>query len=340
MKSLSRVQLLATPWTAAHQASSSMGFSRQEYWSGVPLIKSLLTFNLATRQCRFPAWNLRNFSAGKNRETFQGKGQRWYRFGNKIEAWRGDFRARIWPLEVMGPALDLAAGLGEGNGTPLQYSYLENPMDGGPWWATVHGVAKSRTQLRDFIFPFHFQVLEKEMATHSSVLTWRIPGTGGPGGLPSMGSHRVRHDWRLSSSSSRPWEHISKFNKLMWSLTSVSFYNINASAYLSRSTAVPQLWNSGDIDWGVGWDLQEICSIGHVPALGIHNRAGVRTHLCIDCSVWHISTTRSYNNHTSGLSLSFSFHTSLLIQKKDSTNLKSHFCIRTFLSVFQIYQLC
>ena len=159
-------------------------------------------------------------------------------------------------------------------------------------------------------------------------------------GLQSMGSHRDRHDWRLSSSSSRPWEHISKFNKLMWSLTSVSFYNINASAYLSRSTAVPQLWNSGDIDWGVGWDLQEICSIGHVPALGIHNRAGVRTHLCIDCSVWHISTTRSYNNHTSGLSLSFSFHTSLLIQKKDSTNLKSHFCIRTFLSVFQIYQLC
>ena len=84
---------------------------------------------------------------------------------------------------------------GEGNGTPLQYSWLENPMDGGAWWATVHGVAKSRTRLSDFTFTFHFHALEKEMATHSSVLAWRIPGTGEPGGLPSMGSHRVGHDW-------------------------------------------------------------------------------------------------------------------------------------------------
>ena len=87
---------------------------------------------------------------------------------------------------------------GEGNGTPLQYSCLENPMDGGAWWAAVHGVAKSLTQLSDLTFTFHFPALEKEMATHSSVLAWRIPGTGEPGGepggLPSMGSHRVRHD--------------------------------------------------------------------------------------------------------------------------------------------------
>ena len=82
----------------------------------------------------------------------------------------------------------------EGNGTPLQYSCLENPIDGGAWWATVHGVAKSRTRLSDFTFIFHFHALEKEMATHSGVLAWRIPGTGEPGGLPSMGSHRVRHD--------------------------------------------------------------------------------------------------------------------------------------------------
>ena len=68
-------------------------------------------------------------------------------------------------------------------------------MDGGAWWAAVHGVAKSRTGLSDFTFTFHFHVLEKEMATHSSVLAWRIPGTGELGGLPSMGSHRVRHDW-------------------------------------------------------------------------------------------------------------------------------------------------
>ena len=84
---------------------------------------------------------------------------------------------------------------GEGNGTPLQYSCLENPMDGGAWWAAVHGVTKSRTQLSDFTFTFHLHALEKEMATHSSVLPWRIPGTGEPGGLPSMGSRRVGHDW-------------------------------------------------------------------------------------------------------------------------------------------------
>ena len=83
---------------------------------------------------------------------------------------------------------------GEGNGTALQYSCLENPMDGGAWRAAVHGVARSQTPLSDFPFTFHFHALEKEMATHSSVLTWRIPGTGEPGGLPSMGSHRVRHD--------------------------------------------------------------------------------------------------------------------------------------------------
>ena len=68
-------------------------------------------------------------------------------------------------------------------------------MDGGAWWAVVHGAAKSRTQLSDFTFTFHFHALEKEMATHSSVLAWRIPGTGESGGLPSMGSHRVGHDW-------------------------------------------------------------------------------------------------------------------------------------------------
>ena len=83
---------------------------------------------------------------------------------------------------------------GEGNGAPLQYSCLENPMDRGAWQAAVHGVANSRRRLSDFPFTFHFQALEKEMATHSSVLAWRIPGTGEPGGLPPMGSHRVGHD--------------------------------------------------------------------------------------------------------------------------------------------------
>ena len=84
--------------------------------------------------------------------------------------------------------------MGEGNGTPLQYSCLENLMDGGAWWAAVHGVANSQARLSNFTFTFHFHALEKEMATHSSVLAWRIPGAGEPGGLPSMGSHRVGHD--------------------------------------------------------------------------------------------------------------------------------------------------
>ena len=84
--------------------------------------------------------------------------------------------------------------MGEGNGTPLQYSCLENPMDGGAWKAAVHGVTEGRTRLSDFTFTFHFHALEKEMATHSSVLAWRIPGTGHPGGLPSIGSHRVGHN--------------------------------------------------------------------------------------------------------------------------------------------------
>ena len=83
---------------------------------------------------------------------------------------------------------------GEGNGNLLQYSCPENPMDRGAWQAAVHGVPKSRTRLSDFTFTFHFHALEKEMATHSSVLAWRIPGMAEPGGLPSMGLHRVGHN--------------------------------------------------------------------------------------------------------------------------------------------------
>ena len=92
----------------------------------------------------------------------------------------------------------------EGNGTPLQYSCLENPMDRGAWKAAVHGVAEGRTRLSNFSFTFHFHALEKEMATHSSILAWRIPGTGEPGRLPSMGSHRVGHDWS-DLAAAAPW---------------------------------------------------------------------------------------------------------------------------------------
>ena len=85
----------------------------------------------------------------------------------------------------------LAFMIGEGNGTLLQYSCLENPMDRGAWKAAVHWVTEGQTQLSEFTFTFHFHALEKEM---ENVLAWRIPGTGEPGGLPSMGSHRVGHD--------------------------------------------------------------------------------------------------------------------------------------------------
>ena len=112
---------------------------------------------------------------------------------------------------------------GEGTGNPLQYSSLENPMDREAWWAAVHGVAKSRARLSNFTFTFHFHALEKEMATHSSVLAWRIPGMEESGGLPSMGSHRVGHDqsdFSSSSSSSRSSRHVICFHR--YELTKIS----------------------------------------------------------------------------------------------------------------------
>ena len=92
---------------------------------------------------------------------------------------------------------------------PLQYSCLQNPMDRGPWYAAVHGVPRSRTWLSDFTFTFHFHALEKEMAAHFSVLAWRIPWTEEPGGLPSMGSHRVGHDWsNLAAAAADRYIHV------------------------------------------------------------------------------------------------------------------------------------
>ena len=124
--------------------------------------------------------------------------------------------------------------LGEGDGTPLQYSCLENPMDRGAWWARVHGVARSWTWLSDLTFTFHFHALEKEMATHSSVLALRIPGTGEPGGLPSMGSHRVGHDWSDLAAAAAAAAVLSR--KCWWgfciSLGTLLAFNLKGPAYL------------------------------------------------------------------------------------------------------------
>ena len=98
-----------------------------------------------------------------------------------MKAFLSDQRKEIEENNRMRKTRDLSSG--EGNGKPLQYSCLENPMDGGAWWATVHGVPTSRLRLSDFTFTFHFHAMEKQMATHSSVLAWRIPGTVEPGGL-------------------------------------------------------------------------------------------------------------------------------------------------------------
>ena len=102
---------------------------------------------------------------------------------------------RLPAMQETGPILGLRRSPGRGNGNLLQYSGWNNPMDRGAWWAAVHAVAKSQTQLSDFPFTFHFHALEKDMAAHSSVLALRIPGIGEPGELPSMGSHRAGHDW-------------------------------------------------------------------------------------------------------------------------------------------------
>ena len=124
--------------------------------------------------------------------------------GDQVCMWEeGQMGWRPWRLRTKSLSFEKSLPLncqvlcslsGEGNGTPLQCSCLENPMDERAWWAAVHGVSKSQTRLSDFNFTFHFHALEKEMATCSSVLAWRIPGTGEPGGLMSMGLHRVGHD--------------------------------------------------------------------------------------------------------------------------------------------------
>ena len=132
--------------------------------------------------------------------------------------------------------------VGEGNGIPLQYSCLENPMDRGAWKAAVHGIAEGWTQLSDFAFTFHFDALEKETATHSSVLAWRIPGTGEPGGLLSMRSHRVGHDWSNLAAELHTTEielNCSHFGSLLDTLCMVYIF---LSFYFQLFTSLCLLW--------------------------------------------------------------------------------------------------
>ena len=149
--------------------------------------KMLFIFSLGRKRAevqRRRKWGYRTFKEGL---SFPGK------HAHGVTLRTGSFTGKV-PTSLMFHLVCLVRGSGEGNGTPLQYSCLENPMNGGAWKAAVHGVTEGRTRLSNFTFTFHFPALEKAMATHSSVLAWRIPGTGEPGGLPSMGLHRVRHD--------------------------------------------------------------------------------------------------------------------------------------------------
>ena len=174
-----------TTSTSVHQSSARILTAdiplghRQEYWSG---LHALLQGIYQTRKSNPHLLCLLHWQVGSF-TTWEAP---------SFSAWGRVWRAFQETLVEKNPP---ANADGEGSGTPLQCSCLENPMDGGAWQAAVHGVTKSRTRLSDFTFTFHFHALEKEMATHSSVLAWRIPGTGEPGGLPSMGSHKVGHNW-------------------------------------------------------------------------------------------------------------------------------------------------
>ena len=131
-------------------------------------------------------------------------------------------------------------------------------MDGGAWWAAVHGVVKSRTRLSDFTFTFHFPALEKEMATHSSVLAYRIPGTGEPGGLPSMGSHRVRHNWQdLAAAASTSGHSPGSCGPAAWALFSLllllsRFSRVRLWPHRWQPTRLPRPWDSPGKNTGVG----------------------------------------------------------------------------------------
>ena len=154
-------------------------------------------------------------------------------------------------------------------------------MDGGAWKAAVHGVAEGWTWLSDFTSIFHFLALEKEMATHSSVLPWRIPGTGEPGGLPSMGLHRVGHDWSdlAAAAAVSCWYYIliilkfqlkSLVNVLQMNIFSVSnkwFEEVTQSFIYNYSSHIIFITMSAPVSIALYWSSMEPCP----PCLAVHN---------------------------------------------------------------------
>ena len=150
------------------------------------------------------------------------------------------------------PGLPVHHQLPEFTQNPLPYSCLENPMDGGAWQAAVHGVARSWPQVKslglsDFTFTFYFHALEKEMAAHSSTLAWGIPGVGEPGGLPSLGSHRVGHDWSDTAAACP----LSRWCHPAISSSVVPFSSCPQSFPASGSSPMSQLFTWGGQSIGV-----------------------------------------------------------------------------------------
>ena len=175
------------PFSMGFSAGHCLGHSRCQWppwqrwqWAGLPRQWEVETMAKAASSGCFPWWQIGILTLLTRRHL------KWQPVPDSAL-----FTNPMSPVDLM----LFKEKYGEGNGIPFQYSCLENPMDGGAWWAAIHGVAKSQPWLSDFTFNFHFPALEKEMATHSGGLAWRIPGTGEPGGLPSVGSHRVGHDW-------------------------------------------------------------------------------------------------------------------------------------------------
>ena len=167
------------------------------------------------------------------------------------------FTEHLWSFSSsLGPIFFLGSfySHGEGNRTPLRCSCLESPMDGGAWWATIYGVAKSRTRLSDFTFTFHFHALEKEMATHSSVLAWRIPGTGEPGGRPSMGLHRVGHDWSDLAAAAAALNYWSQWNV---HTTHLPYWWVFCLVFSVDSGRGQQGWHSRSKTWVSGSLVEE-----------------------------------------------------------------------------------